>query len=132
VIEPGESTPISIMVSDPPAHARMAFEAEARAADPTAELPALRVVDPIAEPSREGSRWSFRGRIVNEGDVPLRFVRVIVFGISADGKTLGEHITYANTQILAPGQSARWVAENEEFVGTPVRFEYVPRGDFAR
>jgi len=130
VIEPGASTPISIMLSDPPAHARMAFEAEARPADPTAVLPAVRLVDPVAEPPREGTRWSFRGRIANDGDVPLRFTRVVVFGISADGKTLGEQTTYANIEILPPGQAARWVMQCDDFTATPARFEYIPLGDF--
>jgi hypothetical protein len=114
VLEAGVSAPISIMLNDAPAHARMAFEVQARPLDPAAKLPAVRIVDPIAEPPHEGKRWSFRGRIANDGDVPLRFARVIVFGFSADGRTLGEQSTYAHVEILGAGQSARWVAQCDD------------------
>lgn len=130
VLEAGASAPISIMLRDPPAHARMTFEVQARPLDPAGKLPAVRIVDPIAEPPREGKRWGFRGRIANDGDVPLRFTRVIVFGFAADGRTLGEQTTYADVELLGAGQSARWVAQCDDFGEPPVRFEYVPRGDF--
>ena len=132
VLEAGASAPISILLRDPPAHARMMFEVQARPVDPTAKLPAVRIVDPIAAPPREGTGWSFRGRIANDGDVPLRFTRVSIFGFSADGRALGEQTTYASVELLGPGQSARWVAQCDDYGETPVRFEYVARGDFVR
>jgi hypothetical protein len=132
VLEAEASTPISIMLSQTPAHARMEFEVDARPVSDAIEVPAVRVVDPVAEPPVEGKRWSFRGRLANEGTVPLRHARVSVYGISADGKNLGMQTTYANVEVLEPGQSARFVTRCDRFTGIPSRFEYLPEANFVR
>jgi hypothetical protein len=130
VLEPGAATPLSIMLSDAPTYARIEFEVDARAATPELEVPNIRVVDPVAERQGEGKRWSLRGRIANDGDVPLRHASVTIFGVSEDGKNLGAATTYADVEILAPGQSARWSLHADDFIATPSRFEYLPEASF--
>lgn len=105
---------------------------DARAVTDAVEVPDVRVVDPIAEPPAEGTRWGFHGRIANDGGAPLRHARVHVVGISADGKNLGMQTTHADAEILEAGRSARFIAHCDDFTGTPSRFEYLPEANFVR
>ena len=123
VVPPGERSPCSILVKDPPPHASMEFEvAPRRATYEPALVDDLRIEIGVTKKGLVGEE--IEGKVFNDGNTPARFVSIRVIGFDADDKIVGMHSTYAKTEVLAPGESARWKTLGMSFSSPPARLEY--------
>ncbi|MFO7564492.1 MAG: hypothetical protein R6X02_17740 [Enhygromyxa sp.] len=125
VLQPGQRSPIKILVKDPKPHASADFEVVARQARYIPEqVDGLRLE--AGEPKRAsfGDSLEFEGKVFNEGSTPAKFVRVQIQGLDEHGKLVGVHFTFAKAELLAPGQSARWSLRSASFAERPAKFVY--------
>ncbi|HOP62101.1 MAG TPA: FxLYD domain-containing protein [Spirochaetota bacterium] len=110
-LNPGEVTPVLILIRKPPEYSR--FETEY-----TAELPFVipengvfvkRFKGEISDASlkRSGSEHSFRlkGKIRNSGDYGAKFVQVAAVIYNSEGKGIGYGTDYVSEKLLRPGES---------------------------
>ena len=127
ILQPNERSPITLLVSDPPAHESITFETHA---DKPFYLPGqvegleLEVSDP-----RKDSFLGYKatGKVHNRGETPARFVRIDGLGFDEDDKLLGMAFSYADAELLQPGKSARF--ELSFFDNQPYkRFEFFVHG----
>jgi hypothetical protein len=106
-LAPGEESYISAIVSKPAKHASMRFEVEARKPYYVPKLAGGLVIK-TNRPVANGGIIEMSGTVENTGKDPARFVNVRVLGFDAEQKLLGISSTYAGTEKLEPGQSARF------------------------
>lgn len=107
-LNPGESTPVQILVRDPPPHKEFAFEV---VLDDVGWLPTMAEgITVEANPPRKsfGTAWEVEGKVLNGGDKPARFVRIQIAAYGADDKLVGLFSTYADGKRLEPGASSRF------------------------
>lgn len=124
VVEPGERTPASVLVKDPPPHASLTVEVAPRRADYIAAAVSGLEIE-AGEPRRGslGSALEVSGRVIHSGTEAAKFIKVRVLGFDADGKLMGVYFTYADTDRLEPGASARFSTSSMFFDAEPARFE---------
>jgi hypothetical protein len=128
-LQPGERVPIKILLSDPPAHESRTYEVTARKASYVLEQVAgLRVDAGTPKTGSLGSSYEVEGKIHHDGSVPARFVHVEVRALDDAGKLVGLYSTYADGEVLEPGQSARFRALGMHFDVVPAKFEFTVRG----
>ncbi len=106
---PGESCAVSIMLTNPPAFASLAFETSPRKSwAPPRRAPGLRL-EPQPQPERNSiGSLVFRGKVHNEGSSAARFVHVLIRALDAAGKIVGLASGYAEGERLLPGAAARY------------------------
>jgi hypothetical protein len=122
-LEPGQSSPIDVLVDDAPPHAGLRTEVTVRAADWRPTLAAGLVVAPLP-PTQQRSSWRFAGEVRNEGDTAAQFVKVRITGWDADDKLVGIAQTYAaGKEGLPAGGSARYSTSHSLWAAPPARFE---------
>lgn len=127
VLAPGERSPVSAIVSDAPKYASLRFEVVAT--KPFYLPPAVQGLRLEPQPlSKERSFWTAKGKVVHDGDTPAQFVQVEIVGRDADGKVVGVGSTYADGDVLKPGQSARYESSLIRFTADPVSVDYVVTG----
>jgi hypothetical protein len=110
VLQPGESSPVQIRISDPPAHDQLAFEVSAwRALSDPGKAVGLKVEQD--GPARQNfATWEVSGKVSNEGSVPARFVKVELLIKNQAGKLIGIERAYIDAEELAPHESSRFRA----------------------
>jgi len=120
-LKPGETAPMTVLVTKPPSYARVEFEAKARALDSFA-TPDLRtiLVEAMKPRKEEYSGWQFEGKLRNRESVPVTFPQVEVVLSDASGKVKGLCHTYAEDRELLPGEASRF------------QTSCTPIGDFVR
>jgi hypothetical protein len=132
VIYPGQASPISALVNDPPKHSSVEYELILRKAS---YLPAraegLELESPKVTRGQWGNAMVAKGKVRNDGDKPAKFVKVEIHGLDADGKLLGLHTTYADGDVLAPGETARFSALSMFFDQEPANYEFYVGGRIA-
>lgn len=110
VLAPGERSPIKILVSEPPEHASVRYEVVAsKATYIPAQCAGLRI-EP-ATPRREplgNDRWKLEGKVYNEGQQRCEYVSIEMQALDTQGQLVGLDSTYADADLLAPGQVARY------------------------
>lgn len=106
-LAPDEESYISAIVSKPPKHASLRFEVEASKPFYVPKLAGGLVIK-TNPPVTNGGIVEMSGSVENTGTDPARFVNVMVLAFDADRKLLGISSTYAGTEKLEPGQSARF------------------------
>ena len=129
VLGPGDSSPVTVLVTDAPASQDLRFELSvSEAAYVPALASGLRIEAGAPEQHDTFGNWAVEGRVFNDGDVAARFVKVELQGWSADGKLLGYGDAYAKDTIVQPGASARFKHANQHFAEPPARFELYAEG----
>ncbi|KIG19261.1 hypothetical protein DB30_03817 [Enhygromyxa salina] len=110
VLGPDESSPIKILVQDPPAHASVRYEVVPRKASYIPKLvEGLRVEPGTPRPAKYGdNRWELEGKVFNEGTLGAKFVEIEIQALDKDGKLVGVGSTFADGEVLTPGGSARY------------------------
>lgn len=128
ILEPGERSYLSAVVTSPPPHASLSFEVVPRKATyRPAAAEGLEVIE--NEPRVErGGIYKFSGRVHNGGSTRARFLNVGVLAFDADDKLLSIHFTYAKTDGLPPGEDARFQLTGAGFDEPPARVEYSVSG----
>lgn len=127
VVEPGASSYLSAIVSDPPKHDRLRFEVIPRRVS-FGPKPARGLRVEAKEPRIDGSGIRhFWGTVHNGGPDPASFVRIDVLSFDADDKLLGVHFNYADGELVPPGGSARFEV-SAVVHGDPARFAYQSTG----
>lgn len=123
-LEPGQWCAIHACVVKPPVHDK----AEFRLAKPkppqyeTRPVPAKLVEWGVSKDGFSGDRIS--GTLRNESDTPLQFVRIIVFGLDAEGLPVGDSYSYATEDEIPPGgESGFQVNVSSLKVGTATRYQ---------
>jgi hypothetical protein len=132
VVEPGDKTPASVLVKDPPEHASFSVEVSPhRSTFALKEVSGLEVE--AGEPTRAsfGNSLDIAGRVHHRGDEPAKFVKVQVLAFDANDKLLGIHSSYADAERLEPGASARFSTRSMRFETDPARFELSASGRVA-
>lgn len=115
LIAPGQRVPAMVLVMDPPKHDKIQYEVVARKASyipPKVEGLRLEHGEVMKE-QYSGAR--VQGKVFNDGTGPARFVKVTVHGYDAAGKLLGFDYTYADTEVLDAGGSARFDVRIQEY-----------------
>ncbi len=108
VLEPGESSPIKVLVSDPPPHQELSFEVVARRSlYQPGKVEGLKV-EQEGPPRQNFGTWEIAGKVLHEGNVPARFVKVECLIRNKAGKLIGIESTYADGERLDPKDSARF------------------------
>ncbi len=108
VLPPGASSPIKVLVSDPPAHHELAFEVVARRSIfQPGEVDGLKVEEE-GTPRQNFGTWEISGKVLHQGSVPARFVKVELLIRNKAGKLIGIESTYADGERLDPNASARF------------------------
>jgi hypothetical protein len=128
VVAPGERVPAMVLVMDPPKHDRIEYEVVARKATyipPKVE--GLRLEHGDVTPD-QFSGYRVQGKVFNDGTSPARFVKVTVLGLDDAGKLLGFDYTFADTEVLDPGKSARFDVRIQDFEAKPAKYELFVEG----
>ncbi|NVB42407.1 hypothetical protein G6O69_31580 [Pseudenhygromyxa sp. WMMC2535] len=129
-VAPGVRAPVTILISDPPAHASIRYEYEAERAEYlTEQVKGLRVE--ALTPKRKRYGWKIEGKVISEAEVPAKFVKVVIQAFDAEGTLLGAQAAYADGDTLSPGGSARWQTLSMEIASKPDHFEYWVSGRVA-
>lgn len=126
VLDAGASTPIKILVSDPPDHAEVRYEIVAKKPFYVpAQVSGLRVepMPPRSTPYGK-HRFEIEGKVFNEGSQPAKFVEVVITGVDAEGKIVALDTTFADGDVLAPGSMARFKALSVAAAGPVDHFEF--------
>ncbi|MCB9793133.1 MAG: hypothetical protein H6741_10445 [Alphaproteobacteria bacterium] len=127
VLAPGERSPVSAIVTEAPKYDALRFEVVAT--KPFYLPPQVQGLRLEPQPlSKERSFWTAKGKVVNEGDTPAEFVNVEIVGRDAEGRVLGVGSTYADGDVLKPGESARYESSLLRFTADPVSIDYVVTG----
>ncbi len=129
LVGPGERVPASILVSDPPAHAKVNYELVPRKASyvpPVVEGLRLEPGDVVRDEFGFGYRVS--GKVHHEGREPAKFVQIRVLAKDAEGKLLGIDESFADAEVLAPGASARFTVRMLRYAAAPVSFDFAVSG----
>lgn len=110
VLGPGDSSPIKILIQDPPAHTSVSFEVVARKASYIPKLAeGLRVEPSEPRPAKYGdNRWDLEGKVFNEGTLGAKFVEIEIQALDKDGQLVGVGSTFADGEVLTAGGSARY------------------------
>jgi hypothetical protein len=110
VLGPNESSPIKILIQDPPEHASVRYEVVPRKASYIPKLAeGLRVEPSEPRPAKYGdNRWDLEGKVFNEGTLGAKFVEIEIQALDKDGKLVGVGSTFADGEVLTPGGSARY------------------------
>jgi hypothetical protein len=127
-LEPGEKSYVNAIISNPPRHAKLSFEVVARRSTfrmPRAEN--LRLLDGVMTRPYAG-QYAFTGKVHNGGRQAARFLEVEVFAFDAQNKLLGVASSYAKTERLEPGQTARYQVTAVGYPQEPARFETTVTG----
>jgi len=127
---PDQSSPIKILIKDPPAHASINFEVVVKKASYVpGEVEGLRVEPGAPQAAQFGdNRWEIDGKVFNEGDTPAKFVQIQILALDAEGEYVGIDSTFADADVLAPGSSARWKALSVSTAGEVDHFEFSVNG----
>ena len=123
ILQPGERSPVDVLIQDAPPHEGLRTEVTVRAAtwQPT-PAPGL-VVTPLA-PVEAGRIWRFSGAVRNDGPDPARFVKVRITGWDDQDKLVGIAETYAaGEEGLPAGATARYATSRGMWAARPARFE---------
>jgi hypothetical protein len=132
IIYPGQKSPISALVSEPPSHASMEYELVLRKATYFPSMvEGLKLDDPKVTRADWGSGFKAEGKVENQGSQPAKFVKIEAQGLDAEGKLLGLHTTYADGDVLAPGDSARFSFLSLYFDEEPAKYEFFVSGRVA-
>lgn len=127
-LNPGEITPVLILIQKPPAYTR--FESEYKAEKPfiipengvfekrfSAELS-----DVILKPGDIGNLYRLRGRIKNTGIYGAKFVQVAAILYDRGGKVIGYDSTFINEKLLKPGDFDLFEMNIIRLCGKPERY----------
>ncbi len=120
---PQEKSYISAIVSKPPAHTDLRFEVVARKASYVPKLASGLMIKPNA-PVRNGGLVEMSGVVENTGPDAAKFVNVRVLSMSEDDKLLGVSSTYAGSERLESGKSARFSLNVVSTTPPAARYEY--------
>lgn len=118
---PGETAYVSALIQDAPAFKSLRFEVVARRASYRPKFAEGLELQP-AETKVKNGRYTFSGKVKNKGSTRARFLSVQVVGLDAEGKMLGLTQTYAKTDGLAPGASARYATLPVAYDSPPAKF----------
>lgn len=127
VLLPNERSPITLLLSDPPAHASISYETHA---DRPFYLPAQvegLELETLAPRKDTFLGYKATGKVHNRGETPARFVRIDGLGFDKDDKLLGMAFAFADAEVLQPGKSARFelsFLDNNKYK----RFEFFVHG----
>lgn len=110
VLGPDQSSPIKVLVKDPPAHASVRYELVVKKASYIpATVEGLRVEAMTPRTSAyDKKRWEVEGKVFNEGSEAAKFVEIEIQAIDGEGKLVGVGNTFADGDVLAAGSNARW------------------------
>jgi hypothetical protein len=123
VINPGDSSYLSAIVTEPPPHEDLRFEVVAREVGFVPKAAEGLVVSAREPRVDSAGIHHFWGTVKNGGPDPASFVRVDVISFDEQDKLLGINFNYAEGEVLEPGASARFEV-SAVIHGTPARFEY--------
>jgi len=128
-LEPGQRSPVKILIKDPPDHDSIRYETVARRSTWTPDLVAgLRVEASEPKPASFGNhRWEVSGKVHNDGAQRAKFVNIEIQALDADGKLIGLGSSYADGEVLEPNSDARW-STSVTAAGSVDRFEYAVTG----
>jgi hypothetical protein len=127
-LAPDESSPVEVLVMDPPPHAKLRFETSLRKS--TYIVPHLDGLVLEADPPQ---REQFRGivhtgKVHNRSGTPARFVQVFCLARDNVGKLLDVDMTFVKAETLAPGESARFQTIGLRLEKEPAKFDLVVLG----
>lgn len=128
VLEPGQKSFVSAIVTDPPAHSSMRFEVVARPLTYRPKLAEKLRVDAQRPRQNDAGIYEFWGSVHNDGSEPASFVNVRVLAFDAANKLLGVDSSYAKADVIQPGASARFEVSAVGFAETPQRFQFQVSG----
>lgn len=122
VLAPGSSSPVRILVKDPPSHDHIDFEVFPRPVSyQRPHATGLRVE--ANEPTEQSVFRRLSGAVVNDGDEAAKLVKVTIVGRDAAGKIVGIGEAFAKDPRLDPGASSRWDTLTT-FGGLAATYEY--------
>lgn len=127
-LAPDESSPVEVLVMDPPPHAKLRFETNLRKS--TYIVPHLDGLVLEADPPQ---REQFRGivhtgKVHNRSGTPAKFVQVFCLARDNVGKLLDVDMTFVKAETLAAGESARFQTIGVRLEQEPAKFDLVVIG----
>ncbi len=127
-LNPGEVSPVLVLIQKPPAYTR--FETEYKAEKPfifpengvfqkrfVAELS-----DVVLKPGEVGNQFRLTGRIKNSGIHGAKFVQVAAVLYNSTGKVVGYDSTFINEKLLKPGDFDLFDMHIIRLCGKPERY----------
>jgi hypothetical protein len=110
LLAPGESSPVKVLLTSVPPHASIKYEVMSRRAlyDPGA-VEGLKA-EQDGEPKPNFGTWEISGRVLHQGKVAARGVKVELVIRNAAGKLIGVESTFVEVAELKPGESAAFKA----------------------
>ena len=122
LLAPGASSPVRILVKDPPSHDHIDFEVFPRPVSyQRPHATGLRVQ--ANEPTEQSVFRRLSGTVVNDGDEAAKLVKVTIVGRDDAGKIVGIGEAFAKDPRLDPGASSRWDTLST-FGGLAATYEY--------
>lgn len=107
-LEPSESSPAKVLVSDPPEHASLEYEVVARRAlfDP-GKVTGLEV-ELDGPPRQNFNTWEVSGTVKNRGKQVARWARVELVALDKQGKMLGVETAFPDDLSIDPQKASRF------------------------
>ena len=123
-LEPGQKSPVQLLLTEIPKHESLGFEVSASERRGIEPAEGLNMAAVNAVPSKFG--WRISGRVSNEGSKAARFVKVVVSAWDADDRLLGIRTVYVNDKRIESGAEARFQTIGWRLSGEAEqpRFEY--------
>jgi hypothetical protein len=133
VLGPGDSSPVKILIKDPPEHDSLRFEVAVRKASYVPSLAeSLRVEAMEPRPAQFSKNgWEVEGKVHNEGTQRAKFVQIYIQAFGAEGKLVGLGTTFADAEVLEPGATARFSSPSMFTSGEVDHFEFSVSGRVA-
>jgi hypothetical protein len=122
-LQPGERSPVDVLIQDAPPHEGMRTEVTVREAkwEPTAAEGLI--ITPLP-PTENRGNWRFAGEVRNDGQQAAQFVKVRITGWDEQDKLVGIVETYAaGKEGMPAGASARYATSHSLWAARPHRFE---------
>lgn len=126
-LEPGQWCPVTVSVLNPPEHQRAEFKlVKPRARDYEAEPITIKLVEWGV--TRQGDTDRITGTVRNESDKTVRFVKIMAYGLDAEGLPVSDSYVYATEDEIPPGgESGFQVSTTSLRVGEAARYQVQAR-----
>lgn len=119
---PGEKSPIAIIVTKPPAYSSIEFETIPKRQFGLTSAKGLAVSEDNS--STTSGTLNIAGKVRNDGAKPAKFVQVHAMLFDADDKLVGLKHSYVKAETLEPGADARFLDKMYGFDEATMKVEY--------
>ena len=127
---PGEKSPIAIVVTKPPTYSSLEFETIPKRHYGTTLAEGLTITENNS--SMTSGSLNISGKVRNDGAKPAKFVQLHAMTMDAEGKLVGLRNSFVKAETIEPGAEARFLDKLYGFDEATMKVEYHVTGTEGR